>query len=551
MLKYQEAAQEFDLNKAAAQLLSGSLDALNACYECCDRHAASDKVAIYWQGIDGRKEQYTFKQLQQRASQFANYLKSQGVQAGDRVSGLLPRTAELVITILAAWRIGAVYQPLFTAFGPKAIEHRVQLAQSKFVVTDMGNRSKLDEVADCPAIITVAAADGSGLPEGDIDFWQALDAQPEQCELTMCSINDPFLLMFTSGTTGLAKPLEVPLKALIAFGRYMQDAVGLAEDDAFWNIADPGWAYGLYYAITGPLLLGHATLFYEGGFSIDSFCQIVQDYQISNLAGAPTAYRMMMAADQQKMAALRGQFRRVSSAGEPLNPEVIRWFDQLLDAPIYDHYGQTEVGMVVCNHHGLQHAIRAGAAGFASPGYKIAVIDAQGNPLAEDTPGILAIDLKQSPMMWFGGYKESRKSPFIGDYYLTGDTAEIHADGSMSFVGRSDDVITTSGYRIGPFDVESALLEHDAVIEAAVVGVPDPERTEVVKAFIILAKGLEPTAHLAEELSQFVKKRLSAHAYPRLVEFVAELPKTPSGKIQRFLLRNQEISKQQGAGSAI
>lgn len=551
MLKYQEAAQEFDLNKAAAQLLSGSLDALNACYECCDRHAASDKVAIYWQGIDGRKEQYTFKQLQQRASQFANYLKSQGVQAGDRVSGLLPRTAELVITILAAWRIGAVYQPLFTAFGPKAIEHRVQLAQSKFVVTDMGNRSKLDEVADCPAIITVAAADGSGLPEGDIDFWQALDAQPEQCELTMRSINDPFLLMFTSGTTGLAKPLEVPLKALIAFGRYMQDAVGLAEDDAFWNIADPGWAYGLYYAITGPLLLGHATLFYEGGFSIDSFCQIVQDYQVTNLAGAPTAYRMMMAADQQKMAALRGQFRRVSSAGEPLNPEVIRWFDQLLDAPIYDHYGQTEVGMVVCNHHGLQHAIRAGAAGFASPGYKIAVIDAQGNALAEDTPGILAIDLKLSPMMWFGGYKESRKSPFVGDYYLTGDTAEIHADGSMSFVGRSDDVITTSGYRIGPFDVESALLEHDAVIEAAVVGVPDPERTEVVKAFIILAKGLEPTAHLAEELSQFVKKRLSAHAYPRLVEFVAELPKTPSGKIQRFLLRNQEISKQQGAGSAI
>lgn len=551
MLKYQEAAQEFDLNKAAAQLLSGSLDALNACYECCDRHAASDKVAIYWQGIDGRKEQYSFKQLQQRASQFANYLKSQGVQAGDRVSGLLPRTAELVITILAAWRIGAVYQPLFTAFGPKAIEHRVQLAQSKFVVTDMGNRSKLDEVADCPAIITVAAADGSGLPEGDIDFWRALDAQPEQCELTMRSINDPFLLMFTSGTTGLAKPLEVPLKALIAFGRYMQDAVGLAEDDSFWNIADPGWAYGLYYAITGPLLLGHATLFYEGGFSIDSFCQIVQDYQITNLAGAPTAYRMMMAADQQKMAALRGQFRRVSSAGEPLNPEVIRWFDQLLDAPIYDHYGQTEVGMVVCNHHGLEHAIRAGAAGFASPGYKIAVIDAQGNALAEDTPGILAIDLKQSPMMWFGGYKESRKSPFIGDYYLTGDTAEIHADGSMSFVGRSDDVITTSGYRIGPFDVESALLEHDAVIEAAVVGVPDPERTEVVKAFIILAKGLEPTAHLAEELSQFVKKRLSAHAYPRLVEFVAELPKTPSGKIQRFLLRNQEISKQQGAGSAI
>ncbi|MFI7901038.1 AMP-binding protein, partial [Acinetobacter baumannii] len=232
-------------------------------------------------------------------------------------------------------------------------------------------------------------------------------------------------------------------------------------------------------------------------------------------------------------------------AGEPLNPEVIRWFKQVLDAPIYDHYGQTEVGMVVCNHHGLKHEIHAGSAGFPSPGYRVAIVNEQGEELPPDTPGILAVDISQSPMMWFGGYKESRKSPFIGHYYLTGDTAELHADGSMSFVGRSDDVITTSGYRIGPFDVESALLEHDAVIEAAVIGVPDPDRTEVVKAFVILAAGVQPSDALAEELSQFVKRRLSAHAYPRLVEFVSELPKTPSGKIQRFLLRNQEIAKQQ------
>ncbi len=551
MSNYLDVAQNFNLENAANTLLSGSLNALNACYECCDRHAVGDKIALYWQSKDGQKKQYTFKQLQEYSSQFANFLKSQGVGRGDRISGLLPRNVELIITIFAAWRIGAVYQPLFTAFGPKAIEHRVKLAKSKFVVSDLTNRPKLDEVQGCPQIISVSAVDGHDLPQGDLNFWQEVNAQSTECDAVMMNIDDPFLLMFTSGTTGLAKPLEVPLKALIAFGRYMQDAVGLTEDEAFWNIADPGWAYGLYYAITGPLLLGHATLFYEGGFSTESLLQISKEYNIRNLAGAPTAYRLMMAANQDQMASLRGQFRRVSSAGEPLNPEVIRWFKQVLDAPIYDHYGQTEVGMVVCNHHALAHDIRAGSAGFASPGYHIAVVDEHGQPLPTDTPGILAIDLNRSPLMWFGGYKESRKSPFIGNYYLTGDTAEIHTDGSMSFVGRSDDVITTSGYRIGPFDVESALLEHDAVIEAAVVGVPDPERTEVVKAFIILAQGFEASPQLSAELSEFVKKRLSAHAYPRLVEFVSELPKTPSGKIQRFLLRNQEINKQRAASTAV
>ncbi len=545
MLNYQDAVQTFDLNTVADNMLSGSLDALNACYECCDRYADTDKVALYWHSKDGRKEQYTFAQLKKYSSQYANFLKSQGIQAGDRVSGLLPRTVELIITILATWRIGAVYQPLFTAFGPKAIEHRVKLAGSKLVVTDLGNREKLVDLADCPPIVTIHVEQVATEYPQDLSFWQVLEAQSDQCETVLMKSSDPFLLMFTSGTTGPAKPLQVPLKALVAFGSYMKNAIGLTEEDSFWNIADPGWAYGLYYGITGPLFLGHATLFYEGGFSVDNVCQIVQEYNITNLAGAPTAYRMMMAAEPEKMAPLKGKFRVVSSAGEPLNPEVIRWFEQVLNAPIFDHYGQTEVGMVVCNHHALSHPVHAGSAGFASPGYRIAVLDEQGNELPADTPGILAVDISQSPMMWFSGYVDSAKSPFVKHYYLTGDTAEIHTDGSMSFVGRSDDVITTSGYRVGPFDVESALLEHDAVIEAAVVGVPDPERTEIIKAFVILSSHATATKALEDELSQFVKKRLSAHAYPRLVEFVSELPKTPSGKIQRFLLRNQEINKQQ------
>lgn len=543
MFDYQKTIENFNLETVAKQYLSGSMQAVNACYECCDRHADSDAIALYWYAKDGRKEQYSFRELKKYSTQFASFLKSQGVRKGDRVSGLLPRTPELIITILATWRIGAVYQPLFTAFGPKAIEHRIQLAQSKLVVTDRANREKLSEISNCSSIVIVQAELHTQNYPQDFDFWRELNRQTETVELEMLSINDPFLLMFTSGTTGPAKPLKVPLKALIAFGDYMKNAIGLSQDDIFWNIADPGWAYGLYYAITGPLLLGHSTLFYEGGFNAESVCDVINEYGITNLAGAPTAYRMMMAADPSQMAQLRGKLRVVSSAGEPLNPEVIRWFEEVLDVPIYDHYGQTEVGMVVCNHHSLAHPVRLGSAGFASPGYRIAIIDEQGNELATDVPGILAIDIAQSPMMWFSGYEESRKSPFVEQYYLTGDTAEIHADGSMSFVGRSDDVITTSGYRVGPFDVESALLEHDAVIEAAVIGVPDLERTEIIKAFVILAHHHTASAELQQELSLFVKKRLSAHAYPRLIEFVTELPKTPSGKIQRFLLRNQELNK--------
>lgn len=244
---------------------------------------------------------------------------------------------------------------------------------------------------------------------------------------------------------------------------------------------------------------------------------------------------------------LKGCLRAVSSAGEPLTPEVIRWFASELGVTIHDHYGQTELGMVLANHHELDHPVHMGAAGYSIPGHRVVVLDEQGNELPAGQPGVLALDRKRSPLMWFAGYQGMQTKSFVGDYYLSGDTVELNADGSISFVGRADDLITTSGYRVGPFDVESALIEHPAVIEAAVIGKPDPERTELVKAFVVLCSSYRPGAELAEELQQYVRKRLSAHSYPREVEFVDELPKTPSGKIQRFLLRNQEIAKQREA----
>lgn len=549
MRQYNEAVDQFDIQQVAQATLGGSLESLNACVECCDRHALPGRIALFWEGADGDSATYTFSELRDQASRFAAFLADQGVGAGDCVAGLLPRRVELLITVLATWRLGAVYQPLFTAFGPKAIDHRLQTAGTRVVVTDGDNRGKLDGLQSDPLVVTVGGDKGRGIRRGDFSFWAELESQQDGAEPVMRSADDPFLMMFTSGTTGLPKAVPVPLKAIVAFAGYMQHAVGLREDDAFWNLADPGWAYGLYYAVTGPLSLGHPTTFYDGGFTVESTCRVINKYGITNLAGSPTAYRLLMAGGDTVVKALRGKLRAVSSAGEPLTPEVIRWFAKELGTTIHDHYGQTELGMVLCNHHELKHPVRIGAAGFAVPGHRVVVVNEEGEELPVGQPGILAVDRNQSPLFWFPGYPADPQKSMLKHYYMSGDTVELNGDGSISFVGRSDDVITTSGYRVGPFDVESALIEHPSVVEAAVIGKPDEERTELVKAFVVLGAGYRGDDDLAKELQQAVRQRLSAHAYPREIEFVESLPKTPSGKIQRFLLRNEEVARQRQAAA--
>ncbi|MFD3189501.1 acyl-CoA synthetase [Sedimentitalea sp. HM32M-2] len=540
---YQQAVDLFRIEHAIADL-HGDLEAgLNACVECCDRHAGQNRVALRWVSAEGKRQDFTFEQLQEMSARAANMMAENGVGPGDVVSGLLPRRPELFATILGAWRLGAVYQPLFTAFGPKAIEHRLKTSNAKLVVTNTGQRPKLDDVPNCPAVATVLA-DGETLPAGDIDFEAALAAAAPEFTPVMRQGSDLLMMMSTSGTTGLPKGVPVPLRALLSFAVYMRDAVELRPDDVFWNIADPGWAYGMYYMVAGPLLLGQATTMYEGGFTAESTYDIIERLGVTNMAGSPTAYRLLIAAGPEMAERHKGRLRVVSSAGEPLNPEVIRWFEAHLGAPIHDHYGQTETGMVVNNHHGLDHPVRAGSAGYAMPGYRIAVLDEAGKEVGPNQPGIMAVDIENSPLLWFTGYWQTETKAIADGYYLTGDSVEFEPDGSISFIGRSDDVITSSGYRIGPFDVESALMEHSSVTEVAVVGVPDPERTENVKAFVVLASGYEGSDTLADTLRQHVRKRMSAHAYPREIDFVTDLPKTPSGKIQRFLLRKAEIEKQ-------
>jgi acetyl-CoA synthetase len=538
MRDYETAYRDFSLAALEQEILHGSFaEGVNACVECCDRWAADDRVALDWFGRDFSQETATFRDLQSASARFANLLRSKGIGRGDIVAALLPRIPELLVVVLGTWRAGAVYQPLFTAFGPAAIESRVTASGgsgAKLVVTDAANRGKLDDVRNCPPVLLV----DRGQP-GVTEFASALDAQHDTFEPVMLRGDDPFVVLFTSGTTGSPKGVLYPLRLLLPVAVYMRDGIDLQPADRFWNVADPGWAYGMLYAVLGPLLLGHATTFYEGAFTVESAVRVIATQGTTNLAAAPTVYRLMMAAGETAMAPIAHQLRVASSAGEPLNPEVVRWAERLLHCPLRDHYGQTETAMMVNDHHGLRQATKSGSAGLAMPGFELAVLDDDLQPVPRGTQGVLAVHRTRSPLLTFQGYWRAETPSLRGDWYITGDTMEQDEDGFFFFVGRNDDIITSAGYRIGPFDVESVLMEHPCVAEVAVVGKPDPERTEIVKAFIILRQGHAASDALSSELQQHVRQRLSLHAYPREVEFVADLPKTPSGKMQRFLLRQR------------
>ena len=548
MKTLEQAHQEFNYEQLIQEQLVGQPNAMNAYIECCQRYVGQQKTALIWEGKNGESEQWSFEQLDVASAQLANYFKSIGIQVGDCIAGLLPRTPELLITILATWRIGAIYQPLFTAFESKAIEHRVLTANTKLIVTNAEQRPKLNHV-EVKHILTVNA--GTNLTSNETGFWQEAKQQSNQCEAVLRSFDDDFLMMFTSGTTGLAKSVPVPLKAVLAFKGYMQHAVDLRDDDSFWNLADPGWAYGLYYGITGPLSLGHSIIMDERAFSVNHAVEVIKKYRVSNLTGSPTAFRMFFGFKEKFDPSIKTHLRAVSSAGEPLTPEVIHWFNNDLNVNIYDQYGQTELGMVIANHHALEHEKKVGSAGFANPGHRFAVLDANHQEVKRGEIGTLAIDFSQSPLTWFKGYGGNNRKSFVGQYYLTGDTVKLNEIGGIDFVGRADDVITTSGYRVGPFDVESTLLECVEVLESAVIGKPDPERTEVVKAFVVLKPQYQASKELDSKLQAYVRSRLSKHAYPKEIEFVESLPKTSSGKIQRNLLKQQEVAKIQTLQAAI
>ena len=351
--------------------------------------------------------------------------------------------------------------------------------------------------------------------------------------------------IFTSGTTGEPKGVSLPVKALACIEAYAEFAFDLRQTDVFWNAADPGWAYGLYCGILATLTTGTPAILYEGGFSAQATIDIIEKQKITNFAAAPTVYRSLRT-DGIELSE-KHKLRCLSSAGEPLTPEINEWAKSFFGLYVHDHYGQTETSMVINNHHHpeIKATLRDGSMGKVMPGWSATVLkNNEDHPEDPGVPGRVAFIVDESPFSWFTGYignpkKSAEKYSKDGKYYLTGDTGSIDKDGYFYFSTRDDDVIIMAGYRIGPFEVESALSTHSAVAECAVIATPDKVRGEVIEAFVVLMPGINKDQDLTEDLQKWVKTNFAAHAYPRHITYVKELPKTPSGKIQRFVLREQ------------
>jgi acetyl-CoA synthetase len=536
MRDYREAYDAFSMVALERETLSGSLSSgVNACVECCDRWASDDRIALHWAARDLTRQDITFAQLRHDAALFASLLRSRGIGPGDVVAGLLPKVPELLTAILGTWRAGAIYQALFTAFGPDAIASRVTGqtgSNAKLIVTDTANRPKLDQVPDCPPALTIDRSEG-----GATAFTAAMAEEAGAFVPVMRQGHDPFIMIYTSGTAGNPKGVRMPNAALLQFAESMHRGFGVSESDVFWCMADPGWALGLYIGIAGPLLLGKPVVLYEGPFTVDSTVRMIANIGVTNFVTAPTALRLMRAAGEAAIAPIARQLRVISAGGEALSPEVARWANASLHCPVHEVWGQTEMGVTTYNHVGLRQENRISSVGTAAPGFAFAILDDEMNPVPDGQVGVMAVDRAHSPLFFFDGYWRMANQPIHDNWYLTGDTMRRDSDGYYYFIGRNDDLITSAGYRIGPSDIENTILSHPSVAEVAVVGKPDPERTEIVKAFVVLRAGWEASDALATQYQQLVRERLAAHAYPREVAFLSELPKTPSGKVQRYVLR--------------
>ena len=503
-----------------------------------DRHARSGRPAIHWHGKTGERRTCTFEDLSRLSSRFANWLRGEGVGQGDRVAGFLPRIPETIAVMVGTWKVGGVYVPIFTGFGPDAIGFRVGHSRAKVLCTHREYRERVPTPLPGGATI-VTVADG-GLAAGDVSFRSAVEGQPEACELVPCRRDDPAVLLYTSGSTGPPKGVKIATNFVAAIHPYMRYGVDLRPDDVFWPTGDPGWGYGLVCYMVA-LAMGVTVTSHEAPPAAEYCLERLRGDGITNLATTPTLLRSIMALGPEGLRRHPVRIRCASSCGEPLNPEVVTFFRQHWGVTVMDHYGSSESGLPIGNFNALDMAVKPGSMGLPLPGSTMAVVDDDGREVGADVVG--HIGMRPDPEGYYSlGYwrdEELTRELYRGGWMTIGDLARRDADGYFWFEGRADDVIKSAGYRIGPFEVESAILHHPAVAEAAVVGKPDPLRGQIVKAFVVLKPAVAPSSGIETEIVEAVKARLGRHQYPREIEFVDQLPKTETGKIQRFLLRTR------------
>ncbi|MBM6616420.1 acetate--CoA ligase [Bacillus suaedaesalsae] len=544
---YEETCMQFDWKEVEETFTWHTTGRVNMAYEAIDRHvltARKNKVALYYKD-SFRDEKYTFKEMMEWSNRAGNVLKQTAdVEKGDRVFIFMPRSPELYFTVLGAIKLGAIVGPLFEAFMEGAVRDRLQDSEAKVLVTtpQLLERVPLEDLPALKHVILV----GDNVEENDIfiDFHARMKTASKNLTIEWVSREDGLILHYTSGSTGKPKGVLHVHNAMIQHYQTAKWVLDIKEEDIYWCTADPGWVTGTSYGIFGPWLAGASNVIVGGRFSPEAWYETIENYGVTVWYSAPTAFRMLMGAGDEivKKYDLRS-LRHVISVGEPLNPEVVRWGVKVFNQRIHDSWWMTETGaMLICNYPSME--IKPGSMGKPIPGVKAAIVDDQGNELPPNRMGNLAIKKGWPSMMntiW--NNKEKYESYFMpGDWYVSGDSAYMDEDGYFWFQGRVDDVIMTSGERVGPFEVESKLVEHPAIAEAGVIGKPDPVRGEIIKAFIALRHGYEASDELKEEIRTFVKKGLAAHAAPREIEFKEKLPKTRSGKIMRRVLKAWELN---------
>ncbi|MFD0616478.1 acetate--CoA ligase [Paenibacillus sp. GCM10027629] len=555
MGKYEDMYSQFKWEEIEKNFSWYTTGQVNMAYEAIDRHVEQglgDKVALYYSDAT-RDEQYTFADMKTKSNQFANVLRKYGIQRGERVFIFMPRTPELYFSLLGSLKVGAVVGPLFEAFMETAVKDRLEDSGAVAVVTTPAllGRVPREQLPDLKHVILVGSDVQAG--EGEIDFYAEMAEASDEAEIEWLGREDGLIIHYTSGSTGRPKGVFHVQNAMMQHYFTGKVVLDLQADDIYWCTADPGWVTGTSYGIFAPWLNGATNVIRGGRFSPQDWYNTIQKYKITVWYSAPTAFRMLMGAGDDIISQFDlSSLRHVLSVGEPLNPEVVRWGMKVYNQRIHDTWWMTETGgQLICNYPGM--TIKPGSMGRPIPGVGAAIIDDSGNVLPPYRMGNLAIKTPWPSMMrqiWNNPAKYSEYFRLEG-WYVSGDSAYMDEDGYFWFQGRVDDVINTSGERVGPFEVESKLVEHPAVAEAGVIGKPDPMRGEVIKAFISLREGFEPSEELKADIAKFVKEGLSAHAAPREIEFKDKLPKTRSGKIMRRVLKAWELNLPTGDLSTI
>jgi len=546
---YDEACRTFRWESVERQFTWSKTGHVNVVHEAIDRHTESargKKIALYFTD-DNRTEQYTFQDLKRLTSQCANFLKSLGVAKGDRVGLFLPRTPELYISLLAVNRLGAIPMPLFEAFMEQAIHDRMSDSEANLIITTprLKSRVQRQQLPALKHVVLVGVVDQ--LASHEVSFEEGMRKAKDTHEPEWLTVDDPLVLHYTSGSTGKSKGVLHRQYAMVGHYQTAKWALDL-RDDVYWCTADPGWVTGTSYGIYGPWTLGITSVVLGGRFDADRWYQTMERYKVTMWYSAPTAFRMLMSAGEAVAKKYNlSSLRHICSVGEPLNPEALKWIKKITGLAPHETWWMTETGMqLICNYRA--HDFKIGATGKPFPGTYASVVDDTGKEVPPGVMGHLVVKPPWPSMMkeiWrnHAKYQEYFRIP---GWYASGDSAYKDQDGFLWYAGRADDVIKTAGERVGPFEVESALVQHPAVAEAGVIGKPDPVRGQIIKAFVALRKGYEPSDPLKEEIAKFVKEHLAAHAAPREIEFRATIPKTRSGKIMRRVLRAWDLGEPVG-----